>query len=76
MVIRDILGNWLESLYLVLLIRGNDYNSLSKYLEVSKYRFEVLKEAKFDVASKDLHDRYMEELDNQGQLLSNLYLKL
>jgi len=76
MIGEDMLGNLMESLYNFLLIRGNDYNYLPKYLKVVEHRYNVLKELEFDLATDNLRDNFMAELMNQGQLKSQLYERL
>ena len=39
MVVDDVIGNFLEVMYNVLLIRGDNFKSLPKYLEVANLKF-------------------------------------
>ena len=60
-VANDVIGNLMESLYNYMLIKGDDYQTLPKYLEATEHRYEVLKETGFSLASESLRDAYMEE---------------
>ena len=75
-MVDDVMGNLIEALYSVLLIRGDEYPNLPKYLEASDHKFVVLREALFDIANEELRDAYMTELDNRGQQSSGAYTKL
>ena len=75
-VVDDVVGSLIESLHNALLIRGDDFNSLPKYLEVSEHRYAVLDGAGFEIANAKFRDSYMEEQINRGQDLSKTYLVL
>ena len=66
-VVDDVVGNMLESLHSVFLIRGDDHTSLPKCLEVSQHRFEVLEESGFNMVSPIFRDACMDDLNNCGQ---------
>ena len=66
-VVDDVVGNMLESLNNVCIIRGNDFRLLPKCLDSTQHRFEVLEEAVFDMASPKFRDECMDEFDNRGQ---------
>lgn len=65
-VVDDIIGNLVESLYGIILMRGDDYTSFSKYLEALIHKYQVLSEAHFNIAILELRDTYLLELDNRG----------
>jgi len=69
---EDVLGNLMESLYSFLMIRGDDYDSLPKYLEVLEHRYCIPKESVFDVVTDSLRDAYLDELLKRGQSKSQL----
>ena len=48
-IINNMIGNLLEILHSIVLIRGNNYLSLPKYLEVSKYQYGFLEEAHLEL---------------------------
>ena len=62
MVAEDILGNLMESLYIFLMTKGNDYKSLPKYLNVVEYRYNIPQEYGFNLAIDYLRDDFMVEL--------------
>ena len=72
----DVVGNLLETMYDAMLIRGDDYPSLPKYLEASAHRNDVLEEAGFGVANPKFRDAFMRELMDRRQGTSKLYLAL
>ena len=51
-----------------MLICGEDYLLLLKYLQAFKHHYKVLKEAEFDMTSKKLKDLCMRELIHQKQI--------
>ena len=51
-VVDDAVGSLVESLHNVLLIRGDDFDSLPKYLEASEHRHAALDGDGFEVASQ------------------------
>ena len=53
-VIEDVVESILEALYNFLLNRGDDYDSLLKYMEASNYKFKVLKAARFTFATPEI----------------------
>ena len=73
MVVEDVVGNMLESLCNVFLIRGDDYSTLPKYHEAAQHRFEVLEEAGFDMTSPKFRDDCMNELKDRGQRSVNTH---
>ena len=75
-VVDDAVGSLVESLHNVLLIRGDDFDSLPKYLEASEYRHAALDGDGFEAASPKFCDACMEELVNCGQELGRTYLAL
>ena len=75
-VADDVVGSVLEALHNFLLNFGKDYDSLSKYMEVSNHKFKVLKEDGFIFATPKIYDRYMLELRNRKQENSVLYQDL
>jgi len=72
----DVLGNLMESLYTLLMVRGEDYESFPKYFEVVNHRYNILKESGFDLATDNLRDTLMVELSNRGQSESQMYKRL
>ena len=75
-IVDDVLGSLIESLFNVLMIRGDDFKSLPKNLEASEHRHDVLDDAGFAIASPKFRDSHMEELVNRGQELTKTYLAL
>ena len=61
---RDVLGNLIESLYKLLLVKGKDYESLPKYFEMVNHRYSILKELEFDLVMDNLRDNFIAELLN------------
>ena len=47
--------------------------SLSKYLKSFEHHFNVLKQSGFEIATEDLRDSFMNELDSRGQDLTTLH---
>ena len=72
-VVNDVLNNVLEAMHNFMLVKGDEYLSLPKYLEAAKQRFDVLKESDFDMASEGLRDVYMAEMKSRGNIASDLY---
>ena len=66
MIVDDVLGSLIESLFNVMLIRCDDFKSLPKHLEASEHRHDVLDHVVFEIASPKLRDSHMEELANRG----------
>ena len=60
--VDDAVGRMLQSLFNVLIIRGDDRITLPKYHEETQHRFEVLEEAGFDISSPKVRDVYINEL--------------
>ena len=50
----------------MMMIRRDEYESLSKYLETIEYRFQVAKECYIDVATEGLREVYLVELRSRG----------
>ena len=75
-VVDDVIGNLLETMCNTLLIRGDNFASLPKYLKATEQRHKMLTETGFEVASEKLHDNFMAELVNRGQEEGKLHLKL
>ena len=73
---EDIVGKFLELLYSALLVRGNDFSSLLKYIEASEHRYCILEEARFGVANPKFRDAQMKELEDYRQYTSKLYIDL
>ena len=59
---EDALGKIMEFPHNFLLVRGNDYESLPKYLKAVNHRCSMLKESGFDLATDNLRDDFMAEL--------------
>ena len=74
-VVEDVLGNIVESLYNLVLIRRDNYTSLLIYLEVSKYRTEVLEELGFNIVGSELWNKYINKLDNHSLTSRDIYRK-
>jgi len=72
-VSKDILGNLVESLYNLLMTRGEDYESFIEYFEMLKHRYNILKELGFGLAMESLRDTCMTKLLSCGQSKSQLY---
>ena len=75
-IVEDVLGNMLEALYNFVLIQGEEYDSLAKYLEVSNHQFTLLKQTGFKMATESLRDKYMKELMKRRQEKSEVYRRL
>ena len=63
---KDVIENFIEALCNIVLIRGDEYNSVPKYLETSKYRFEVLSQIEIDLTLEALYDTYIRDLIYRG----------
>lgn len=55
-IVEDMIDNVLEVLYNFVLIRGEEYDSLAKYLEASEHRFSLLQQVGLDLATETLWD--------------------
>ena len=73
---EDVIGNLVESLHNYALVRGDDYESLSKHVEVSEQRYEMAKSSGLELANSKVRDRYLEELLSRNQSHSTLCTKL
>ena len=67
------ISNLVESIYNFILVRGEEYNSLPKYLEAFDYKTEVLAGTRFNLANDQLRDLYMNKLVNHRQTDSITY---
>jgi len=75
-VVEDMLGSMLESMYSMMMIRGDEYETLPKYLEATEHRFQVAKECNLDMTNEGLRDAFMNELHGRGQDKSLVYKQL
>ena len=66
-VSRDVLGNLVEYLCNILIIREEDYDLLPKYFEVLNHRYCILKELSFDLATESLRDACITKLLRYGK---------
>ena len=66
MVVDNLIRNFLEAMYNALLIRGDDFKSLLKYLKGAVHRIKILDEVEFEVANPKFCDAIIGELENQG----------
>ena len=69
-VAYDVVGNMLESMCNVFLIRGDYYSTLPNYHETTQHRFCELEEALFYIACLKFRDAYANELKDRGKSLS------
>ena len=72
-VVNNVLGNVLEAMHNFMLIKGDKYLSMLKYLEAVKQRFNILKELGFNIASEGLRDVCIAEIKSRGNMSSDLY---
>ena len=72
----DMVGTILEALHNYLLNRGEDHDSLPKFMESSDHKFEVLKSTGFTFATDLIRDSYLTELRDRKQENSTLYQEL
>ena len=70
---EDALGNLMESSCNFFFARGNDYESLLKYLEMENHRCSMLTESGFYLATDNLRYHFMVELLSRGQSESLLH---
>ena len=61
-VVEDVIGNALESIYLVMLLKGENFPSLSKYLEATIQRYKCFEQAGCEFATDQIRDTYLEAL--------------
>ena len=61
-VVDDVVGTVLEKLCNFLLNRGNDHDSLPKYIELSDHKFEILKAAGFAFAATTISNIHITKL--------------
>ena len=57
-------------------IKEDNYPYLSKYLEASNQKYEVLEILYFEIASKRFRDTYISELENRRLTSIIVYVKL
>ena len=50
-----------------MLINGNGFEGLPKFLEASEHRFQVLKEIGFNMTTAELRDARMADLTSRGK---------
>ena len=60
------MASMVEVLHNFILIKGDDFTSLSKHLESSEQRFDIIKQSYFEVASAGIRDSRMNELVSRG----------
>ena len=65
-VIEDVIGTIMESMHSMMMIMGDECDSLPKYLEATENRYQVAKESQFDLANEYLRDACMTELESRG----------
>ena len=58
-VVEYVLGNMMDSLHNMMLVKGDEYEEFPKHLETFKHHFDVLKKSGLDIASEELRDRCM-----------------
>ena len=75
-VVDDVVGNLLESLFNAVWIRGDDFPSLPKYIEALDHRYSVLEEVGFNVTNKRFRDILMNELLDRRQQNIQIYWDL
>ena len=68
--------NLLEDLHNFTLIRGDEYDALSKKMEASQHRFEVQKMTGFDMETSTPTDSYVDELHSRKHEGSELHEKM
>ena len=61
-VVDDVVGNLLESLFNAIWIRIYDFLSLPKYMEASDHRYSVLEEVGFNITNKRFRDTLITKL--------------
>ena len=71
--VDDVLGKMLETMCNCMLIRGDDYPNLAKFLEATKQRLDVLKQTGFDIAGESIRDSCMNEIKSRGQDITALH---
>ena len=74
-VTDNVIGTMLESMYSMMMIRGDECDTLPKYLEATENRCQVAKESNLDMANERLRDEYMAELENRDQNGSTTHIK-
>ena len=66
-VVEDVIGNAVESLYSVILLKGEDFLSLPKYLEATTQKYKCFEQVGCKFATERIRDAYLEELLNRGE---------
>ena len=67
MIVDDVIGNVVESVYLILLARGHDVHSLPNHLEAYAQRYEYFKQSGFEFASIKLREAHSQKLLSRGE---------
>ena len=75
-LVDDALGNAAEALCSYSHLRGDDYANLSKHMEASEQRFNVMKEVGVSFVNVKMRDGHVEELVRRCQQHSGMCLKL
>ncbi|OEU08874.1 hypothetical protein FRACYDRAFT_249219 [Fragilariopsis cylindrus CCMP1102] len=66
----------MESVYNFHFIKGDDYTDRSEYMEAFESRYELMERTGFSVASTDMRDLYIKELEDKRMKDHPSYLKL
>ena len=66
-VVDDVIGNLIEGLCNFVLMRGEEYDALPRYLQAFEHKYEVLKGAGFNMANAVARDLHMDELVSRDQ---------
>lgn len=73
---EDTILNIMDALYNWLFIKGDDFLTLSEYMEGFENSYDVTERAGFNIANIGLRDLYMMELENQGHEAGATYTSL
>ena len=75
-IAESFMGSMEEESHNFILIKVDDFTSLSKYLDSSEQHFDVLKQSGFEAASSGIRDYCTSELVSHGQDHTTLYRTL
>ena len=57
-VVEDVIRNKVECMYSVMLLRGEDYHSLPKYLEAATQKYKCFEQVGYEFITEQIRDTY------------------
>ena len=61
-VVEDVIRNAMECMHVVMLLKGDDFDSLPKYLEAAQQKYKCFEQTECEFATEQIRDKYLEEL--------------